>query len=230
VGNVVLTIDEVGRLLMVHTSSRSHQHGADRLIHWPHLYDLGVDLLGRRGKRLRVMFADDLQLQPGARVLDVGCGTGRLAMMFAERVAPGGSVDGIDAAVEMIKRAQGRARKRGVPASFQVAYAQQLPFADAAFDAVACTLALHHVAEDDQQTAVREMYRVLKPSGRLLIAEFHKGKGGRHPGPRWLRLSPDEDMINKAQRLACASGFIDIASGETGLGWLGKITARKPLP
>jgi ubiquinone/menaquinone biosynthesis C-methylase UbiE len=215
---------------MVHTSARSHHHGGDRLIHWPHLYDIEVGLLGRRRKRLRSMLADDLQLQPGVQVLDVGCGTGRQAMVFAERVAPGGTVDGIDAAVEMIKRAQVRARQRGVSASFQVAYAQQLPFPDATFDAVACTLALHHVAEDDQQTAVREMYRVLKPGGRLLIAEFHRRKGHRHPGPRWIRLASDEDMINKAQRLANAAGFIDVASGDTNLGWLGKITARKPVP
>lgn len=177
---------------------------------------------------MRAMVADDLQLQSGDRVLDVGCGTGRLAIVFAERVGATGSVDGIDPAAEMIKRAGSRARKRGVPVTFQVAYAQDLPFADGSFDAVACTLALHHVAEDDQLTAVQEMYRVLKPSGRLLIAEFHQGPGRRrHPGPRWLRHS-GEEMLDKALRLVSASGFTDVASGSTNLGWLGKMTARKP--
>ena len=56
----------------------------------------------------------------------------------------------------MISRASSQARKRGVPARFQVAFAQDLPFADETFDAVACTLALHHVAENDQPTAVAE--------------------------------------------------------------------------
>jgi ubiquinone/menaquinone biosynthesis C-methylase UbiE len=171
--------------------------------------------------------ADDLKLRPGDRVLDVGCGPGRLALAFAERVGPTGSVDGIDAAVEMINRASSQARKRGVAASFQVAFAQDLPFPDASFDAVACTLALHHVAEEDQRTAVEEMYRVLKPTGRLLIAEFHKGQGRRHAGARWLRHS-GEDMLDKALGLVRAAGFIDVASGSANLGWLGKITAHKP--
>ena len=212
---------------MIHAASRTHHHSSDRLIHWARVYDLGHGLLGRRGNRLRAMLADDLELRPGDRVLDVGCGPGRLTLVFAKRVGPTGAVDGIDAAVEMINRASSQARKRGVAASFQVAFAQNLPFPNATFDAVACTLALHHVAEDDQSTAVEEMYRVLKPTGRLLIAEFHKGQGRRHAGPRWLRHS-GEDMLDKALGLVRASGFIDVASGSTNLGWLGKITAHKP--
>jgi ubiquinone/menaquinone biosynthesis C-methylase UbiE len=211
---------------MVH-SNRIHHHNGDRLIHWARLYDLGTGLLGRRGNQMRAMFADDLQLRPGERALDVGCGPGRLAMVFAERVAPSGSVEGVDPSVEMIKRATTRARKKGMPANFQVAFAQQLPFADAAFDAVACTLALHHVAGDDQQTAVDEMYRVLKPGGRLLIAEFHEGQPHSHLVPRWLRRFSDEKMVDKAFQFVNASGFTDAASGPTNLRWLGKITARK---
>ena len=173
------------------------------------------------------MLADDLELRPGDRVLDVGCGPGRLASVFADRVAPTGAVDGIDASVEMIKRARSQARKRRVAVTFQVAFAQDLPFPDVTFDAVGCTLALHHVAQDHQRTAVEEMYRVLKPGGRLLIAEFHKGPGRRHPGPRWLRHS-GEDMLDKAVGLVQASRFADVTTGSTNLGWLGKITAHKP--
>jgi ubiquinone/menaquinone biosynthesis C-methylase UbiE len=212
---------------MAYTSSHTDHHGRDRLIRWARVYDLWIGLLGRRGKRLRAMLADDLQLQPGDRVLDVGCGPGRLAIDFAERVAPTGSVEGIDAAAEMINRARSQTRRREVPATFQIAFAQDLPFEGDTFDAVACTLALHHVAEDDQPIAVGEMYRVLKPNGRLLIAEFHKAPGGRHVGPRWLRHS-GEDMLDKALELVKASGFMDATSRGTHLRWLGKITARKP--
>jgi ubiquinone/menaquinone biosynthesis C-methylase UbiE len=212
---------------MIHTASHTDHHSSDRLIHWARLYDMGHWLLGRRRNRLTRMLADDLELRPGDRVLDVGCGPGRLARVFAERVAPTGAVDGIDAAAEMINRARSQARKRRAAVTFQVAFAQDLPFPDATFDAVGCTLALHHVAQDDQRTAVEEMYRVLKPGGRLLIAEFHKGPGRRHVGPRWLRHS-GEDMLDKALGFVQASGFTDVATGSTNLGWLGKITAHKP--
>ena len=201
-------------------------HSHDRLIHWARAYDLVNGVLGRRGKRLRERFADDLGLQGGDRVLDVGCGTGRLAMIFAKRVAPTGSVAGVDAATEMIKRATSRARKQQAPVAFQVAFAQRLPFPDASFDAVACTLALHHVAEDDQQSAVQEMHRVLKPGGRLLIAEFAQGHGP-HALLRWLRPSAPEHMAERALQLVNSAGFTAVTSGPTNLSWLCTITARK---
>jgi ubiquinone/menaquinone biosynthesis C-methylase UbiE len=212
---------------VVHQSSHTDHHNRDHLIYWAWLYDLGSGLLGRRGRRLRETIADDLALQPGDHVLDVGCGPGRLARVFAERVAPTGSVTGIDPSQQMINRATAQAGKHGVPVRFQVGYAQSLPFPDAMFDAVACTLALHHVAEDDQQTAVAEMYRVLKPGGRLLIAEFQKGPGLRHPRPRWLRRSTHEDMIDRARNLVTTAGFTGISGAGTNLSWLAKITARK---
>jgi len=201
-------------------------HSHDRLIHWARAYDLVNGLFGRRGRRLRESFAGDLGLHAGDRVLDVGCGTGRLAMTFAGRVAPTGSVAGIDPAPEMIKRATSRAGKQQVPAAFQVAFAQRLPFPNATFDAVACTLALHHVAEDDQQSAVQEMHRVLKPDGRLLIAEFDQGHGP-HALLRWLRPSAPEHMAERAHQLVDAAGFTAVTGRPTNLSWLRTITARK---
>jgi ubiquinone/menaquinone biosynthesis C-methylase UbiE len=201
-------------------------HNHDRLIHWARAYDLVNGLFGRRGRGLRETFADDLGLHAGDRVLDVGCGTGQLAMTFAERVAPTGTVAGVDAAAEMIERATSRARKQQVPAAFQVAFAQRLPFPNATFDAVACTLALHHVAEDDQQSAVQEMRRVLKPDGRLLIAEFDQGHGP-HALLRWLRPSAPEHMAERARQLVDAAGFAAVTSRPTKLSWLRTITARK---
>jgi SAM-dependent methyltransferase len=78
---------------------------------------------------------------------------------------------------------------------------------------------------------VQEMYRVLKPGGRLLIAEFGKAPRLPHRGLRRLSRSIEGSMVDKALQLAIASGFADATRGATNLSWLGKITAHKrPVP
>jgi ubiquinone/menaquinone biosynthesis C-methylase UbiE len=207
----------------VHVHER---HGRDRLIHCAGLYDLAIGLLGRRGRQLRASIADRLNLGSGDRVLDVGCGTGRLAVVLAQRVGPNGSVNGIDPAREMVAWATANARRAGVAATFQQAFAQQLPFSDASFDALTCTLALHHVADHARPTAVAEMYRVLRPGGTLLIGELQASSRGR----RWPRLHHfgADDTIEQARELTRSAGFVDIEYADTNLAWLGTITAVKP--
>lgn len=202
-------------------------HGHDRIIRWARLYDLSCGVLGRRGRRLRASFADLLETGLGDRVLDVGCGPGRLALDLVERVGPTGSVRGVDAGEEMVRRATAKAKRQGLPAAFQVAFAQHLPFGDASFDGVACILALHHVADDDQLAAVEEMYRVLRPGGRVLLAEFEASgrlrrwlPGGHHGG--------HQDTLGLARGLLSTAGFTDLVERRSAVSWLGTITGRKP--
>lgn len=112
------------------------------------------------------------RLEPGESILDVGCGTGTLAIAAKRHVGPTGSVHGIDASPEMITRASRKARKAGLEVLFESALAEALPFPDAHFDAVLTTIMLHHLPPKPRQQCAREMRRVLKPRGRVLAVDF----------------------------------------------------------
>lgn len=107
---------------------------------------------------------------PGDRVLDVGCSSGYLTRLLAAAAGPTGAVTGLDPSEAAIAYA----RRRG-PAGpeYVVGVAQDLSaFPDGTFDVVTSTLAVHHVPARKRQQAVREMLRVTRPGGRLLIADF----------------------------------------------------------
>jgi ubiquinone/menaquinone biosynthesis C-methylase UbiE len=209
---------------------QAHAHGTeDAVIRWAGLYDLAMRLWWRRGRRWRDGLLDLLDLQPGQRVLDVGSGTGRLAFAVADRVAPGGSVDGVDAGSEMVARAKKNNRRRRLPVTFTVARAQQLPFPDASFDAVTSTLVLHHVAPDDREAAVAEIRRVLRPGGQVLIAEFDGvGGGGLTPLARLHTRHPEHaGALDAAVGLLTAAGFTELTRGPTTMSGVGQVVARR---
>jgi SAM-dependent methyltransferase len=104
------------------------------------------------------------QLAPGQKVLDVACGTGVLARAAASRVAPGGTVVGLDRNEGML-----RVARRATPGiEWRHGLAEALPFADHAFDAVISQFGLMFF--EDRVTALREMRRVLRPGGSLVVA------------------------------------------------------------
>ena len=104
-------------------------------------------------------------------VLDVGCGTGTLAVELARR-APQASVTGVDGDRSVLDIAEVKAVNQGVEVEFRSAMATALPFAPGTFDRIACSLLLHHLVRRQKVAALEECFRVLRPGGRLVIADW----------------------------------------------------------
>jgi ubiquinone/menaquinone biosynthesis C-methylase UbiE len=154
-------------------SMRIDPGGSSKIIHWARGYDLLVwALMLGRERTFREKTLDLARLAEGKSVLDVGCGTGTLAIAAKYRVGHMGKVTGVDASPEMIDRAKRKARKRGVEVNFQTAAAESLPFQDAAFDVVLSTVMLHHLPDAVRAMCISEIRRVLKPGGRFLAIDF----------------------------------------------------------
>jgi ubiquinone/menaquinone biosynthesis C-methylase UbiE len=143
------------------------------LLHAAVTYDLLIWLvtLGRE-RAFREEMLRLAHLKPGESVLDVGCGTGSLAISAKRQVGPTSTVCGLDASPEMIARAERKARKGHVDVGFKIAFAQSLPFPDAQFDVVLTTMMLHHLPKKGRGELAGEIRRVLKPSGRVLAIDF----------------------------------------------------------
>jgi ubiquinone/menaquinone biosynthesis C-methylase UbiE len=146
----------------------------------------------------------------GARVLDVGAGTGTLALVLAEKAA---LVVGVDAAPRMIDQA---ARKRaGGAVKFLVARSERLPFPDASFDRAVASLTVHHWA--DARGGLAEVARVTRPGGRLVIADIDM------PGPvRWFLRILHNSHAGWSRRefadLLYEGGFRRVGARRSGLG------------
>ena len=114
---------------------------------------------------------EHLQLAPGARVLDVCCGSGASALAAAEIVGPTGAVIGVDLAENLLQLARAKATQRGLTnVEFQRGDLTNLRFADGAFDAVVCVFGIFFVP--DMEAALRELRRVLRPRGRIAITTW----------------------------------------------------------
>ncbi|GAA1631337.1 hypothetical protein GCM10009733_030260 [Nonomuraea maheshkhaliensis] len=156
----------LGKLLHGH-----HEHAdGGGTIDRPRAYDAfaTIGFLGAR-RAAFTRLATAARPRAGDRVLDVGCGTGYLTRILSPVVTPTGHVTGLDPSPAMIDHARDRASAN---CTYVVGEGQSLPFPDGSFDLVVSSLAVHHMPTGARPEALRQMFRVLRPGGRLLIAEF----------------------------------------------------------
>lgn len=113
--------------------------------------------------------------KPGDSILDCATGTGDLALVFKRKVGASGRVVGTDFCPEMLQSAPAKAEREGLPVEFQVADAMALPFADATFDVASIAFGIRNV--DDPVKCLKEMARVVKPGGRVVVLEFGQPQG-----------------------------------------------------
>lgn len=198
------------------------------VVHWAARYDLLIWLvtLGRE-RNFRERLLAPARLQAGESVLDVGCGTGTLAIAAKRRVGSTGSVYGIDASPAMIARATKKATKAGAEVIFETGLAESLPFPDARFDVVLSTVMLHHLPRNAREQGVREMRRVLKPSGRLLAVDFGgASRHGRGPLAHFHRHGHVEPRA--LVDLVSGTGMHVVESGALGIWDLQFVLAEAP--
>lgn len=170
------------------------------------------------------------------RILDIGCGTGSLTLLVAERLEPEGAIVGIDAAPKMIAIARRKATKSrgGGVASFQVGVAERLDFPDASFDMVVNSMFMHHIDTALKQASFREMHRVLRPRGKLVTADIDRPttRLGAVIGwsARYLLLQEElaDNLRGNLPQLMADAGFTDIRRQEHLYGLVSFFTAGKP--
>lgn len=133
------------------------------------LFD-AVAAVAVRDRALKRRVIDWASIAGAEDVLDVGCGTGTLAVAVA-RAAPGVRVTGLDADASILARARRRAADAALEISFDEGMSTELPYADGRFDLVLSTLFFHHLEDDAKRRTAAELMRVIRPGGRLVVGD-----------------------------------------------------------
>jgi ubiquinone/menaquinone biosynthesis C-methylase UbiE len=175
------------------------------------LYDPFLWLLGAdKAKRPLI---EQAELKGGLRVLDIGCGTGTMAILI-KRMHPEAEVVGIDPDPSALSVAERKAKRVRLSVEFNRGFADHMPYADASFDRVFSSFMFHHLAADEKTATLNEMRRVLKPGGSLHLLDFvreHSAHSGKpEHGQLIHRHGAVADRIeSRMTSLMDEAGFVD---------------------
>jgi ubiquinone/menaquinone biosynthesis C-methylase UbiE len=139
------------------------------------VYDIAVKLATREYEFKRALLKQ-AALQTHHQVLDLGCGTGTLALLIKQR-DPYIHITGIDADPTVLRLARGKSELEDFGIQFDQGHSTELPYPDNHFDRVLSTLFFHHLRTEDKRQTLKEVNRVLKPGGELHVADWGKPTG-----------------------------------------------------
>jgi ubiquinone/menaquinone biosynthesis C-methylase UbiE len=195
-------------------------------------YDPVLRVLLREEKTKREL-VEQAKLRPGHRVLDVGCGTGTLAILV-KGASPETHVVGLDGDPKALAVARRKTARAGVAVTLDQGLAYQMPYPDASFDRVFSSLVLHHLTRDHKQRTLAEILRVLVPGGTFHLLDFGRPVGA------WERVlarvafrSPEvrDNIEGRLAALLCEAGFaqvVELGRRSTIFGSLWYYRAAKP--
>lgn len=123
-----------------------------------------------RERTFKSALVEQSGMRRGHRVLDLGSGTGTLAILAARQT--GSEVVGIDADSDIVEIARRKAETAGERVRFDEGSATELPYEDSSFDRVVSTLFFHHLTDADKRATLRQVVRVLRPGGALHVADW----------------------------------------------------------
>ncbi|MGH9411740.1 MAG: class I SAM-dependent methyltransferase [Vicinamibacterales bacterium] len=189
------------------------------------LYDPFTRLFGFQ-RALRALI-DQAELQRDHVVLDVGCGTGTLAVLIKRR-HPTVDVIGLDPDPAALAIAQRKAAKAGAAVRLERGFGDALPFGEERFDRVFSSMMFHHLKREERPKVLEEIRRVLKPGGRLEFLDFsgarHSLLGGLVHGHQTLPAAEDK-LITRMREAGFADGS-RMAERRTFFGPIGFYQAR----
>jgi ubiquinone/menaquinone biosynthesis C-methylase UbiE len=215
---------------MAESTGRSFVPAAGK--HWRlPFYDLMAKLLG--ADSARGALAEQADVQPGQRVLEIGCGTGSLVVLLKQRQRGAESV-GLDPDAAALAIAGRKARRAGLSVRLDRGFADELPYPDGTFDCVLSSFMFHHLSRAVKEGTLREVRRVLKPGGRFHMVDFG-GPGSSHRGFIARRIHSNQHLRDNDEARVLGmlhdAGLVDarvVARRSSHLGGMAYYAAASP--